>query len=164
MRDRPLIHDLAGSVPQPCNFTAHPPSKFPCQCEILPSTRKRKRGTADLEASSPPKKNRSSPKERRPNSGQNASFWDSLSKIWLTRRALQELDRRNFQNPAESSLISPTSHRQKRKKKVKQYTQKNLSGLKRLARHGGPDLSDIKGVRLTFSVPSIAASADMFVA
>ncbi|KAI0398937.1 hypothetical protein F4802DRAFT_611271 [Xylaria palmicola] len=44
-------------------------------------------------------------------------FWDNLSKIWLTPRALRELDRRNRIRP----------------------------DLARFARHGGPDLQHLRG-------------------
>jgi hypothetical protein len=47
-----------------------------------------------------------------------AAFWGSLSKIWLTERALEELDRRNTQ-PAPSSHRSP--YRRSRRPVTRRY-------------------------------------------
>ncbi|KAI1196243.1 hypothetical protein F5X97DRAFT_334767 [Nemania serpens] len=56
-------------------------------------------------------------------------FWDRLSKVWLTPRALRELDRRNNKQP-------------RRKPKTPDvYT----TTLVRFARRGGPDLCHIRG-------------------
>ncbi len=60
-------------------------------------------------------------------------FSDSLSKILLSRRALQEFDRRDALRVREAGIGASASV--------------DLSGdLKRFARNGGPDLSDIGGV------------------
>ena len=61
-------------------------------------------------------------------------FYDSLSRTWLTRRALRELERRN-KNSAPSKP-GPTPQTPQRSK------------LAAFARLGGPDLSDIRGVCL----------------
>lgn len=66
-------------------------------------------------------------------------YWDSLSKVWLTRRALAEIDRRNRQkaSPVES---------------VRTYGLNlgndpgQLKHLKRFARYGGPDIRELRGV------------------
>ncbi|KAF1739594.1 hypothetical protein CRV24_001530 [Beauveria bassiana] len=56
-------------------------------------------------------------------------FWDSLSKVWLTPRALREKDRRNgAQIPATVSAASVTP-----------------TTLARFARRGGPDLGHLRG-------------------
>jgi hypothetical protein len=64
------------------------------------------------------------------------TFWDGLQKVWLTPRALDELDRQTADmeppfprraNPAHLSL--PVA---------------DLRALKRFARHGGPDLTDLR--------------------
>ena len=62
-----------------------------------------------------------------------SNFWDHLSTIHLTRRALRELNRRNNlrDSPAERALPASDSR---------------LSDIIRFARQGGPDLSDIVGV------------------
>jgi len=94
-----------------------------------------------------------------------AAFWDNLSKIWLTKRALRELDRRNTQ-PAPSP--PRPSYRRRPHRPVTRRAlaeRKNncrptqsaadflchcaprcLKDIKLFARHGGPDLSDLRGV------------------
>ncbi|KAK3304692.1 uncharacterized protein B0T15DRAFT_250724 [Chaetomium strumarium] len=56
-------------------------------------------------------------------------FWDNLSKVPLTRRALRELDRRNSARPAPGPAAPAV------------YT----AHLARFARHGGPDLRHLRG-------------------
>ncbi|MCJ1242175.1 hypothetical protein MMC14_010182 [Varicellaria rhodocarpa] len=93
-----------------------------------------------------------------------AAFYDNLSKVWLTKHALRELDRRNAQP-------TPSSHCLSRRRNHKPFTRRALAELKnnhpstqsapdficrstsrclkdikRLARHGGPDLRDLRGV------------------
>ena len=97
-------------------------------------------------------------------------FWDNLSKIDLTRRALQELDRRNVQSVLRSQSITPSSsssssrppvapHAAFRRRKDPQPIRKpteypsrcekaNFGGIQRFARHGGPALFDLRGVCL----------------
>ena len=86
-------------------------------------------------------RNCSSPKRPRlRNKLHSAGFYDSLSKIQLTRRALREFDRRDGRVgrrsreslQALSVFDTPT------------YGQL----LKRFARHGGADLHDLRGVSL----------------
>ena len=67
--------------------------------------------------------------------GPSPSFWDSLSRVWLTRCALREFDRRTVK------LVVPT---QKYPPDLKGYPVKELE---RFARHGGPSLRDLRGVR-----------------
>lgn len=62
-------------------------------------------------------------------------FWDNLSNIWLTPRALRELDRRN--NIQSSPEPTPPGEVYSR-------------DLARFARHGGPDLQHLRGVCLGF--------------
>ena len=94
------------------------------------------------------------------------AFWDNLSKIWLTRHALKELNRRNRQ-PASSQLRSqyrracqPVTRNFAELKRNRGVTQSasdflshcdpgTLKDLKIFARNGGPDLSDLKGVSIT---------------
>ena len=91
-----------------------------------------------------------------------AAFWDNLSKVWLTKRALGELDRRNAaSSPPRSSYRRPhrpvTRLARAELKKRREPTQpaadflchcgpRFLKDIKLFARHGGPDLSDLKGV------------------
>ena len=95
------------------------------------------------------------------------AFWDNLSMVWLTKGALRELDRRNALSQSAPSLscsLHKRSHRpftQHAVAKVdKSYrypqsaseflchcTTESLKDIKRLARHGGPDLLELRGVR-----------------
>ncbi len=59
-------------------------------------------------------------------------FWDNLSKVWLTRRALRELDRRNNAQPPSAPVASAPAV----------FT----SDLARFSRHGGPNLRHLRGV------------------
>lgn len=68
------------------------------------------------------------------------SFWNTLTKIWLTRGALKEFDLRHIPE-AGPRCYTPLP------------SSKSLDGqarrrLKQFARHGGPDLSHLRGVRL----------------
>jgi hypothetical protein len=90
------------------------------------------------------------------------AFWDNLSKVWLTKRALRELNRRNTApSPPRSSYQRPhrpvTRRARAELKKRHEPTQsaahflchcrpRCLKDIKLFARHGGPDLSDLKGV------------------
>lgn len=62
------------------------------------------------------------------------SFWDDLSKVWLTTRALRELDRRNKHRPATPEASG-------------RFATKDLA---RFARQGGPDLRRLRGVSPSF--------------
>lgn len=94
------------------------------------------------------------------------AFYDNLSKIHLTRDALKELDRRNTQSvpPSHHSLYR-RSHRPITRQTVAHRKEKEdswkptqpiadfltrsvgrLQEIKLFARHGGPDLSDLRGV------------------
>ena len=96
-----------------------------------------------------------------PGSQLPSAFWDNLSKIDLTKRALEELDRRNTQAALSCGPPFLQSHRPITRS-VRKESSKPLappvdylyhcgtSGLKKIkltARRGGPDLSDLRGVR-----------------
>lgn len=78
-------------------------------------------------------------------------FWDNLSHIPLVKRALRELDRRNNttlprgQGP-EASRPSPGDIRQLEAGIIYQ-------DIKRFSRTGGPDLTDLRGVRCSILLP-----------
>ena len=72
--------------------------------------------------------------------GTPSSFWDNLSRQWLTRRALREFDRRTVWPTA------PVPPHRTGQENV------NLAKLKRFARHGGPSLSNIRGVSAILSL------------
>ncbi|MCJ1270937.1 hypothetical protein MMC22_010835 [Lobaria immixta] len=68
-------------------------------------------------------------------------FWDNLSRLWLTPRALREFDRRTVRSAA------PAPPEWTGKEKF------DLAQLKRFARHGGPSLCNLRG----YSGPESAA-------
>ncbi|KAI4154565.1 MAG: hypothetical protein LQ340_001594 [Diploschistes diacapsis] len=90
------------------------------------------------------------------------AFWDNLSKIDLTKRALEELDRRNTQatpnsRPAYSRPHRPVTRRVLAELKkscrplipaveyIHDCGAKDLKDIKQTTRHGGLDLSDLRG-------------------
>ena len=92
-----------------------------------------------------------------------AEFWDNLSKIWLSGNALRELDRRTAQSVPSPPHPSQRIHRpltrsvlakykgaqqptQSAPAILSRYIPERLRDIKLFARHGGPDLSDLKGV------------------
>ncbi|KAF1970594.1 hypothetical protein BU23DRAFT_473853 [Bimuria novae-zelandiae CBS 107.79] len=81
-------------------------------------------------------------------SGPSAAFWDHLSKIWLTKGALRELDRRNTQ--AAPSAYRPvheqlkTTSEWERFEALLNHDPSTFKDVKSFARHGGPDLSDLR--------------------
>ncbi|KAJ3499414.1 hypothetical protein NLG97_g349 [Lecanicillium saksenae] len=91
---------------------------------------RKRRNTYDTTHDSPPAKRIKSISAARITSNFPPQFWDKLSKVWLTPRALREKDRRNgIQPPAIASAVvraTPTS-------------------LARFARRGGPDLRHLRG-------------------
>lgn len=93
-----------------------------------------------------------------------AAFWDNLSKVWLTKRALRELDRRNAApsppySPYRQShgRITRSSRLELNRNQQREPSQliadflcncgsRGLKDIKLFARRGGPDLSDLQGV------------------
>ena len=92
------------------------------------------------------------------------AFYDNLSKIWLTKHALRELDRRNAQLASSLLCSSPRGSRKPFTRHALAEVEKNhpstqsasdflcnctsrcLKDIKQLARRGGPDLLDLRGV------------------
>ncbi|MCJ1381926.1 hypothetical protein MMC17_005038 [Xylographa soralifera] len=83
------------------------------------------------------------------------AFWDNLSKIDLTKRALKELDRRNAQAALHLPPAYPRSSRpitQRNLAEPRSSQRRNLrhcgtrmrKGIEKTARQGGPDLSDLR--------------------
>ncbi|KAL9095818.1 MAG: hypothetical protein Q9165_001815 [Trypethelium subeluteriae] len=86
------------------------------------------------------------------------AFWDNLSKVWLTKYALRELDRRNTAPlPLQRRSIQRTTTRGSLAKgnysspvlsatdNLPQFPLQHLKDIERFARRGGPDLSDLCG-------------------
>jgi hypothetical protein len=65
------------------------------------------------------------------------SFWNRLSKVHLSRGALREFDRRTSR--AEQPVLTPRSN-------LNTSSGPGTKSVKRFSRHGGPDLSHIRGV------------------
>jgi hypothetical protein len=112
------------------------PFTLACMSESL-NPRKRQRTDQD-----PLHQTKTTPSKRQkhsefPLSHLPPAYWDNLSKIWLTKRALRELDRRNGQF-SERSLSLQT---------CRPVTRNFLATIGPLARDGGPDISDLRGVR-----------------
>ncbi|KAM3446845.1 hypothetical protein MY3296_009281 [Beauveria thailandica] len=85
----------------------------------------------DTTQDSPPAKRVKSTSTVRIASDFPPQFWDSLSKVWLTPRALREKDRRNGARPPATTSPAPTA-----------FTATTLA---RFARRGGPDLRHLRG-------------------
>lgn len=119
----------------------------------------------------PPTTQKSHPSERLPEIQKQfpAAFWDNLSKIELTKRAIEELDRRNSTPAAPSAQPLSKSDRlprrpitwrvlaeQERKSQeiippteyLSYCGSRGLKNIQRFARHGGPDLLDLRSVCL----------------
>ncbi|PTB45276.1 hypothetical protein M441DRAFT_158915 [Trichoderma asperellum CBS 433.97] len=71
-------------------------------------------------------------------------FYDSLSKIWLTARALRELDRRN-ENLPQPKTKPAAGFVKPRAAKLAALAKLGTKELAQFATAGGPDLSDLKG-------------------
>ncbi|KAF2803010.1 uncharacterized protein BDZ99DRAFT_400783 [Mytilinidion resinicola] len=98
------------------------------------------------------------------------AFWNNLSKIWLTRQALRELDRRNPQvaptppcslyqqvrRPVTRNFLAELKRNRQTESKRNRQTAKDtahdlrscnprtLKDIKQFSRHGGPDLSNLR--------------------
>ncbi|OAA34875.1 hypothetical protein NOR_08261 [Metarhizium rileyi] len=108
-----------------------------------PQNRKR-RPPDELSQGNPPAKKTKTTRDN----NFSPTFWDKLSKVWLTPRALRELDRRNNSHPLLQSV---------------QPLVGTLTELTRFARHGGPDLNHLRGYPdskndMSSSAPSTARS------
>lgn len=128
----------------PCSMTTAAAANQPSSCG-----QKRKRTVIEAEEHStiatsspqPPWKRAKKPFQSRQEA--NTAYWDSLSKLWFTRRALKELNRRNRQ------AANPTSIRRPDWSGERATLGNSSSQIKRFARHGGPDLRDLRGVNST---------------
>ena len=93
-------------------------------------------------------------------------FWDGLSKIWLTKYALSEFDRRSSRavpqstprqvrpahRPVTRKFLTDSRNGLQRKQTADEILQdcnpERLKTIKRVARNGGIDISDLRGVRI----------------
>lgn len=107
----------------------------------VPHKRKRQRSRVDSEADVSPQPTVKRQKlEHHQRYRTPSSFWDNLSRQWLTRRALREFDRRTVW-PA-----TPVPPHRTGKENI------DVAKVKRFARQGGPNLGDIRGVS-TIQIP-----------
>jgi hypothetical protein len=65
-------------------------------------------------------------------------FWDTLSRVRLSRGAIREFDRRTSQTGRRQQLSRPS--------RLLPFPAGNLQQLRRFSRHGGPDLAHLRGV------------------
>ncbi|EGD90487.1 hypothetical protein H112_01947 [Trichophyton rubrum D6] len=83
------------------------------------------------------------------------TFWDNLSRIWLTRDALEELDQRNsasISSEPPRSKQRPVTRLQEKERRLHQKLPSctiysgpaTLNDIRRYSRGGGPDLSDLR--------------------
>ena len=75
-------------------------------------------------------------------------FWDTLSKVWLTPRALREFDRRSAVQSREQRCTSDLELLPCKRSfiDISHLSATSLRNLKRFARRGGPSLADLRGV------------------
>ena len=123
----------------------------------LSSSRKRRRSEPN-ETSQPISKKQSL---NHPNASQPpAAFWDNLSQIWLTKRALRELDRRNTQahRPVTRDFLAEPKGNAQTAQYSADYLRccepGDLKDIKLFARNGGPDLLDLTNVCIARYLPA----------
>jgi hypothetical protein len=165
---------LPASISPPPTFAPHD-SRLRASMPSPPPYNPRKRQRAEpaqLEKASQPTAKRQRA-ERDGGRRASAAYWENVSKVWLTRRALEELDRRTLSACPAPARRSHRSHRSVRRRahrpatescaaelgaarRSAQYTVDPLSGcsartarrIKSAARRGGPDLSELRNVRV----------------
>lgn len=136
-RKRRADNPLHDQVP---TTNTHPSDVFPEPSRLQNC---KKRPNDSLQDQIPWKKSKSSGAVHRPWNFP-PEFYDNLSKVWLTPRALQELNRRN------ESLSLPT----------RTVDQQCIEDLPLAARKGGPDLRDLQGTASSKSRRSSAYDAN----
>ncbi|TQV90119.1 hypothetical protein IF1G_11228 [Cordyceps javanica] len=107
------------------------PSSISDQESVSNVQYRKRRNTYDTTQDSPPTKRIKSTSAARIASNFPPQFWDNLSKVWLTPRALREKDRRNGAQPSVATAPTPIT-----------LTPTTLA---RFARRGGPDLRHLRG-------------------
>ena len=126
----------------PCSMTTAAPANQPsCRRKRKRSATEEEHSTIATNSPQPPWERAKRPFQSRQEA--NTAYWDSLSKLWLTRRALKELNRQNRQtaSPVRTGII-----RRPDRSGEPAALEDCSSQLKRFARQGGPDLRDLRGV------------------
>lgn len=108
------------------------PQHFSMAVQHMQTRKRRRAEQVELDDPSQPELRDPPPQRVRSQAKPNfpPEFWDSLSKVSATHRALRELDRRNNARPAPKPPL-PAVH---------------PTDLERFARRGGPDLRHLRGV------------------
>jgi len=123
------------------------------------SGQKRQRGGIEQEHSTTTTTHRPRKKPKRyhqPRQETNTAYWDSLSRVWLTPGALDELDRRNGQR---ASPVRPATTCTQNLVGDKGQSGNPSKDLLRSARRGGPDLRDLGGVSLLWKISRLLLTA-----
>lgn len=113
----------------------------------MPATRKRQRLEQSPSAQSHPKRQKLDTPE---------TIYDNLSKVWLTKNALKELDRRNRCLEPQKTCTWTTQKINSQPIKfapdfLNKCSRTKLKEIKKLSRLGGPDLRDLVNVCITHS-------------
>ena len=129
---------------------SYKPSDLMSAAQDVPR-RKRKRVSADAyEADNTPhilsKQQRVNEHTREARHAARDRFWDTLSKVWLTPRALREFDRRNAVQDRKQTYTADLGFwpRKRLPIDISLLTAASLKILKRFARRGGPSLTDLR--------------------
>ena len=152
-----MVHGARFHRTSPTDVRLHPPSRTASASMNIPAlgdqslrAPKRRRDAVDAEQLKSSSTQLPYKKTRRYNVSQETDerYWDSRSKLWLTRRALNELNRCNGQVAFPVESVARSHH------------SRNATGqfnpvstlLKRFARRGGPDNSDLVGVGASYTL------------
>ena len=73
-------------------------------------------------------------------------FWDTLSEVWLTPRALREFDRRNALEQTHTADLEDLWPRKRPPLDTSQLTPASAKNIERFARRGGPSLTNLRNV------------------
>ncbi|EFR02618.1 hypothetical protein MGYG_05616 [Nannizzia gypsea CBS 118893] len=133
---------------------------MPCSVAVESSRKRREREEEDLD------RDHSSKRRKGADPVTSTAYWDNLSKVWLTKDALEELDRRNKASGNVKNLqyFHHHRHRHRSRRPLTRQLQARLKcrgqtlvpdplvnckpeiqrEIKRLSRKGGPDLSDLR--------------------
>ena len=134
---RPLLTTSLSSQPPPFHATTLP--MFLLDESVSPKRRRSSLGRSTADQQHCTKRRKSSTEDQVTEPGHRpASFWNSLTKIWLTRSALREFSRREACSESAPKRRAATS--------ISQPGIPARSHNERFARHGGPDLSHLRGV------------------
>lgn len=148
----------------------------------LSNPRKRQRTephALQLNGTSQPQLKRQKPNHPTTGTQPPSAFWDNLSKLWLTKNSLRELNRRNSQpsssqprsqcrrarRPVTRNFLAELKRGRRVTQSASDFLRHGESGtlkdIKRFARNGGPDLSDLKGVSNTRYPPTSTGANDV---